>query len=376
MSTYRVYTALLLLVLAILSGCSKSTPPAVAAPKVTVAKPVLRTLSDWDDFVGQFEAVKEVAIRSRVNGYLAEIGFTDGTVVKAGDLLFRIDPRPFEAALDQARSHVRSVEAKLNNLRSERDRARGLLSAHAVSQEEFDTLNASALGSESDLAEARAAQRSAELNLEFTRITAPIAGRVSYRRIDVGNTVKADDTLLTTLVSVDPIRFSFQASEAMYLRYKRQNAAAMGTAPVRIRLQDESANAREGRLEFFDNEISAGSGTIRGRALVKNPDGFLVPGMFGHLQLQGTASYDGIQLPDTAVATRGAQRIVYVLGSDNTVSARPIELGPLNGGMRVIRSGLTGEELVIVSGLQRVVPGAKVDATTTTIEVPPQPQGP
>ncbi len=372
MPASRVYTTLLLLVVVIVSGCSKTTPPPATAPKVTVAKPVLRKLSDWDDFVGQFEAVKEVAIRSRVNGYLAEIGFTDGALVKAGDLLFRIDARPFEAALDQARSHVRSVEAKFNNLRSERDRARSLVASQAVSQEEFDTLNSAALGAESDLAEARAAQRTAELNLGFTRITAPIAGRVSSRRIDVGNTVKADDTLLTTLVSVDPIRFSFQASEAMYLRYKRQNAAGMGTAPVRIRLQDETANARDGRLEFFDNVISAGSGTIRGRALVNNPDGFLVPGMFGHLQLQGTVSYDGIQLPDTAVATRGAQRIVYVLGSDNTVSARPIELGPLNGGMRVIRSGLTGDELVIVSGLQRVVPGAKVDATTTTIEVPAQ----
>ncbi|HTQ99254.1 MAG TPA: efflux RND transporter periplasmic adaptor subunit [Candidatus Acidoferrum sp.] len=373
MPSLRVAATLSLFICVALAGCSKEAPPPAAAPKVTVAKPIKRQLGDWDDYVGQFEAVKEVMIRSRVNGYLAEIGFTDGEVVKAGALLFRIDPRPFEAALDQARSHVHTVEAKLDNARKARERARKLLPAQAVSQEEFEGLDSTATGAESELAEARAAQHAAELNLEFTRITAPIAGRVSYKRIDVGNTVKADDTLLTTVVSVDPIRFTFQASEALYLRYKRQNANGVIGAPVRIRLQDENAHARDGKLEFFDNEITTGTGTIRGRALVKNADGFLVPGMFGHLQVQGTAAYDGLQLPDTAIATRGPQRIVYVVGSDNVVTAKPIEIGPLNGGLRVIRSGLTGDELVVVTGLQRVAPGATVQATTTTIEVPAQP---
>lgn len=365
--------AAVLLLGPVLTGCTKNTPPPPAAPQVTVAKPLKRQLSDWDDFVGQFEAVKEVAIRSRVNGYLAEIGFKDGEIVKAGSLLFRIDPRPFEAALEQAKAHVRSIESRLNNTRTQRDRATKLLPAQAVSQADVDNLNAALLGAESDLAEARAAQRTAELNLDFTRITAPMAGRVSYHRVDVGNTVKADDTLLTTLVSVDPIHFSFQVSEATYLRYARQNTNGSAGAPVRIRLQDETTPAREGKLEFFDNEISAGSGTIRGRAAVANADGLLVPGMFGHLQLQGTASYDGFQLPDTAIATRGPQRIVYVVDGEGTVSVKPIELGPLNGGLRVIRSGLTGEELVVVSGLQRVAPGAKVQTTVTTIEPPAKP---
>lgn len=370
----RSYAPLLVLGSVLLAACDEPPPPpAAGVTQVTVAQPLVRNISDWDGFIGQFQAVESVEIRPRVSGYLVEVGFTEGAQVNAGDLLYRIDPRPLEATLNQAASQVRSVETQLENARTELERARGLLPLQAVSQEEFDALNAAVLSAESELAAAQAARRGAELDLEFTEITAPVAGRLSYSRVDVGNIVKADETLLTTLVSVDPIQFSFQGSEAMYLRYKRQNPDGIAGAPVRIQLQDETEHAWEGQLEFFDNTISAGSGTIRGRALVDNPDGFLVPGMFGHMELQASASYEGILLPDSAISTRGAQRIVFIVDSEQTVIAREVELGPLNAGLRVIRSGLTGDEQVIVSGVQRAIPGITVEATVTTIEAPDAP---
>lgn len=346
--------------------------PAPAAAQVTVARPLVKTISDWDRYVGQFEAVDHVELKPRVSGYLVEAAVQDGATVNAGDLLFRIDPRPFEAALAEARARVGSAQTRLDNARTELERARGLLGLQAVSQEEFDGLDAAVKSGEADLAAAQATLRSAELNLEFTRITAPVSGRVSDRRVDVGNTVKADETVLTTVVSVNPMHFSFQGSEAAYLRYLRQNPGGVIGAPVRIRLQDESGPAWEGSIDFFDNAVSTGSGTIRGRAVVQNPDGFLTPGMYGQLELQSAAPYDGILLPDSAISTRGAQRLAMVVGDDGIVQAQVIELGPLYEGLRVIRSGLTGNERVIVSGLQRAFPGAPVDASETTIADPAQ----
>ncbi len=373
MPSPRLYATLVAFGSVLLASCSE--PPqaqAPAAPQVTVARPLVKTITDWDSYVGQFEAIEHVEIKPRVSGYLVEAAVSDGALVNSGDLLFRIDARPFEAALAEARGRLRSVETRLANTRSELERARGLLDIQAVSQEEFDALDAAAKSAEADLASAQAAVRSAELNVEFTRITAPVSGKVSYRRVDVGNTVKADETVLTTVVSVDPMHFSFQGSEAAYLRYLRQNPQGLQGAPVRIRLQDEDAPARSGSIDFFDNAVSTGSGTIRGRAVVANPDGLLVPGMYGQLELQANAAYEGVLLPDTAISTRGAQRLAMVVSDDGIVQARVIELGPLNEGLRVIRSGLDGSERVIVNGLQRAFPGAPVDATETTIADPAQ----
>ncbi|MBN1237681.1 MAG: efflux RND transporter periplasmic adaptor subunit, partial [Gammaproteobacteria bacterium] len=212
-----------------------------------------------------------------------------------------------------------------------------------------------------------------ELDVDFTRVTAPTAGRVSYRRVDVGNAVRADDTVLTTIVSVDPIHFVFQGSEAAYLRYKRQGGVRdEGGTPVRIRLQDEETYRWQGRVDFLDNSIDFGSGTIRGRAVVPNPDGFLTPGMFGHMQLQASERYSGLLLPDTAIATRGAQRIVYVVDGDGIVAAREVQLGPLHGGLRVIRSGITADDRVVVDGQQRARPGQAVDPLVSRIDAPDQ----
>lgn len=369
----RLYATLLALGSILLASCEEAPPaPMAAVPQVTVARPLVKTITDWDRYVGQFEAVHHVELKPRVSGYLVEAAVSDGALVNAGDLLFRIDPRPFEAALAEARGRLGSVQTRLGNARSERERARGLLDIQAVSQEEFDALDAAVKSAESDVATAQASLRTAELNLEFTRITAPVAGRVSDRRIDVGNTVKADETVLTTVVSVDPMHFSFQGSEAMYLRYLRQNPQGLAGAPVRIRLQDESGPGREGRIDFFDNAVNTGAGTIRGRAVVPNPDGFLVPGLYGQLELQAAAAYEGILLPDTAISTRGAQRLAMVVNADGVVEARVIELGPLHEGLRVIRNGLDGSERVIVNGLQRAFPGAPVETTETTIADPAQ----
>lgn len=373
MLSSRLNATLLALGFVLLASCGEPPQaPAPAAPQVTVARPLVKTVSDWDRYVGQFEAVNHVELKPRVSGYLVEVAVEDGALVNAGDLLFRIDARPFEATLAEASGRVHSVETRLANARSELERARGLLDIQAVSQEEFDTLDAAVKSAESDLASARAAQRSAELNVEFTRITAPVAGRVSDRRVDVGNTVKADETVLTTVVSVDPMHFSFQGSEADYLRYLRQNPQGVKGAPVRIRLQDEAAPARSGSIDFFDNAVNTGAGTIRGRAVVANADGLLVPGMYGQLELQAGQPYEGILLPDSAISTRGAQRLAMVVGDDGLVQARVIELGPLYEGLRVIRSGLDGSERVIVNGLQRAFPGAPVTAAETTIADPAQ----
>lgn len=370
----RLYVTVVALGSVLLASCSEPPqgPAAAAAPQVTVARPLVKTITDWDRYVGQFEAIDHVELKPRVSGYLVEIAFDDGAMVEAGDLLFRIDPRPFEAALAEARGRVGAVQTRLGNARSELERARGLLDIQAVSQEEFDTLDAAVKTAESDLAAAQASLRSAELNLEYTRVTAPVAGRVSDRRVDAGNTVKADETVLTSVVSVDPMHFSFQGSEAMYLRYLRQNPQGLAGAPVRIRLQDEAGPAWEGSIDFFDNALNTSAGTIRGRAVVPNPDGFLLPGLYGQLELQAGAAYEGILLPDTAINTRGAQRLAMVVNADGLVEARVIEIGPLHEGLRVIRSGLDGSERVIVNGLQRAFPGAPVQATETTIADPAQ----
>lgn len=354
---------------ALLAGCESSAPPPAAAlPMVTVAQPLAQPTIDWDDYVGQFEAVERVDVRPRVSGYLREIHFTDGALVTQGDLLFTIDARPFQAALDESRGREVAARAQLENARTELERARSLLEIRAVSKEEFEALEAAVRTAEAGVTAARAAARASELDVEFTRVVAPIDGRVSYRRVDRGNAVVADDTVLTTIVSVDPMYFVFQGSEALYLKYRR--AGANDSRPVRIRLQDEPVHRWEGQLDFIDNAIDASTGTIRGRAVVANPDGFLTPGMFGHMQLQASEAYTGLLLPDSAVATRGADRVVYVVDADGMVAAKTIELGPLAGGLRVIRSGIDVGDRVVIDGQQRARPGQRVEAHVASIEAP------
>jgi RND family efflux transporter MFP subunit len=357
----------------LLGGCgpapSASSQAQAQAPEVTVAQPLVEQIIEWDDYVGKFAPIEHVDVRPRVAGYVVGVHFEDGERVKKGQLLFTIDPRPVQATLAQAEADAEAAAARLENARAELERIRGLADKHLASKEDLDAREAAARTAEAELDAARAAVQAQKLNLDFTRITAPIDGRVSYRRVDPGNAVKADETVLTTLVSVDPIYFEFQGSEALYLKYKRADRESPESArTVRIRLQDETVPRWTGRLVFIDNTIDPASGTIRGRALVDNPDGFLTPGMFGHMQLQASTAHDALLVPDTAIATRGADRILYVVDEAGLVAARTVELGPLHEGLRVIRTGITAGDRVVIDGQQRARPGQHVTATVTRIE--------
>jgi RND family efflux transporter MFP subunit len=372
MKKFAAFAVLLLVLGSSLAGCEKKQAgSAPQAPKVTVAKPLAEKIVDWDDYIGRFEAVQTVEIRPRVSGYLVGVHFQDGQQVKKGDLLFTIDQRPFKAALDAARGQLAEIQATLANLELQLARQKRLLANRTVSQQKYDDTRAQVNATVAQLKAQEATVQAAQLNVGFTEIRSPINGRVSYRRVDIGNAVKSDDTLLTTVTSVDPIHFVFQGSEAQYLKYKRQQAAgdSDGT-PVRIRLQDETSYDWKGRLDFIDTMIDTGSGTIRGRAVVDNPKGFLVPGMFGHLELQASDPYTALMVPDTAVATLAGNRVVYVVGNDGTVEFKAVKLGPLHDGLRVIRAGITENDHVIVDGQQRARPGAKVQAAMTTITLP------
>ncbi len=354
----------------LLSACSgggeaEAPPP----PPVTVAQPLAQEVVDWDDYVGRFEAVESVEVKPRASGYLQAAHFRDGDVVRAGQLLFTIDARPAQAQLDQARAQLARAEATLANARTELARSRTLAESQAASTEEVEQRQAAFRSAEADVAAGRANVRAAGLNVGFTRVVAPISGRISQRRVDPGNAVTADQTVLTTIVSTSPLHFSFEGSEALLLRYQRQGGGRLGS-PVRIRLQDEGQFVHAGRLDFVDNAIDPASGTIRARAIVPNPDGFLRPGMIGALRLAGAAPYTALLVPDTAIVTDAARRVVYVVDGEGNVAARPVELGPLVGTLRVVRSGIAAEDRVVIDGVQRAMPGQKVTPNAGRIAPP------
>lgn len=362
--TLRRSLALSILCSLTLAACSggeeQGGPPQLP---VTVAPPLVREITEWDDYVGRFEAVDSVEVRPRASGYLQRAHFTDGQYVRAGQLLFTIDARPSQAALDQARAQRARALATLANAKTELARSETLAKSQAASQEEVEQRRAAVRTSEADVAAASAAIRAAELNVGFTRVTAPISGRVSQRLVDPGNAVTADQTILTTVVSTSPIHFSFQGSEASLLEYERRGDTLTGS-PVRIKLQGAADYSIGGRIDFVDNALSNGSGTITVRAVVQNPDGALRPGLFGQLQLAASAPRAAFLLPDTAIVTDGPRRVVYVIGPKDVVQARPVQLGPVIGNLQVIRSGVTAKDRIIVGGIQRAMPGkpAKVQA--------------
>jgi RND family efflux transporter MFP subunit len=338
-------------------GAESQTPP---PPEVTVATPLVRDVLDWDDYVGRFEPVEEVEVKPRVTGYLTAIHFRDGQYVRQGQTLFTIDSRPAQAQLDQARAQLARAQAQLVNARTELARSRTLAAQKAASVEELEQRQAAMRSAEADVAAARATVRARQLDIGFTRVAAPISGQVSERRVDRGNAVTADQTVLTTIVSTNPLHFAFDGSEALLLRYQRQSGGVRLGSPVRIQLQDEAQYVHAGRLDFVDNSLRSGSGTIRARAIVPNPDGFLKPGMMGRLRLAASAAYPALLVPDTAIVTDAARRVVYVVDKKDQVAMRPVQLGPLNGNLRVVRSGLSPQDRVIVGGIQRAMPGQKV----------------
>jgi RND family efflux transporter MFP subunit len=346
-----------------LAGCSAKADEKAGAPPpmpVTVALPIQQEVVDWDDFVGRFEAVQSVEVKPRATGYLQAVHFRDGQFVRAGQLLFTIDARQSQAALAQAQAQLARAQATLANARTELARSRTLAAQQAASTEEVEQRQAGVRTGEADVAAARAAIRAQQLNVGFTRVIAPISGQISERRVDPGNSVTADQTVLTTIVSTDPLHFAFEGSEALLLKYQRQDGGGRSGSPVRIRLQDESTYVHAGTLDFIDTVINTGSGTVRARAVVANPGGFLKPGMFGHMRLSASIPYRALLVPDTAIVTDAARRVVYAVAGNGTVTARPVELGPLVGNLRVVRTGLAPNERVIIDGVQRARPGQKV----------------
>ena len=362
-------------------ACAKK-PPAPPPPGVTVATPLRMTIVDWDDYDGQFQATNSVDVRPRVSGYLISVGFKDGEYVSKGQRLFKIDPRPYQAALDQAKGLEVHDTAALANANTQADRGKLLLAAHTISQQAYDQLAANARQAAADLESARATVRTNALNLGFTDVTAPLGGRISDRRVAPGNLVTADTTVLTNIVSLDPIWFGFTGSESLYLKYERANQQGTRTSsrfranPVEIRLQDEPAYRWKGHMDFVDNALDPSSGTIRGRAIIDNPNHFLTPGMFGHLRLLGSGAYPALLIPDQAVATDQTRQVVFVVGPNGKVVERGVALGPLYAGLRVIRTGLGPDDLVIIDGVQRGKPGAKVKARRAVIPQPAPPSTP
>ncbi|MGH7025769.1 efflux RND transporter periplasmic adaptor subunit [Brevundimonas sp.] len=356
---------------AALYGCSKGgEAPAPQAPPVTVATPLVRQVVDWDEVTGRFEAPRSIDVRARVGGYIQSVHFKDGDFVRQGQLLFTLDPRPAQAALASAQAQLAQAQAQLTLARTEFARAEGLLASQAVSQAEVDAKRGAVAQAQAAVSAANAAIRARQLDVEFTRVVAPIAGRVSDRRVDPGNLIGGGSSagdILTTVVSASPIYFVFDGSEALALKYQRE-ARTGGPAPIRIRLQDETAYSRTGALDFTDNAIDTASGTIRLRAVVPNADGFLKPGMFGQAQLAGGGSYQALLVPDAAIATDAARRVVIVVNADGTTAPRPVQTGPLVDGLRVIRSGLKSTDRVIIAGGQRIqMPGMKVTPKNGTI---------
>jgi len=345
---------------------------------VTVATPLVKPIVDWDEFVGRFEAVEFVEVRPRVSGYIQSVAFREGQFVSKGQLLFVVDPRPFQAALDAARADRQRAEAARQLADLNLARAQSLLTDKAIGQEEFDTIRATAAQALAQVAAARASERTRALDLEFTRVTAPVAGRASDRRLSVGNYVAAGQTVLTSVVSLDPIHFVFNGSEAVYLKYQRANRAGtrpssrVAPNPVEIRLQDEPDYRWRGRMDFVDNQLVSGAGTIRGRAVVRNPDGILSPGMFGHMRLLGSGAYNALLIPDGAVVADQTRRVAYVVDDAGTVTPHVLDLGPMVDGLRVVRSGLNATDRIIIEGVQRIRPGVKVKAQTGKI-TPPAP---
>jgi RND family efflux transporter MFP subunit len=342
--------------------------PAAAAPPpptVTVSQPLVREVNEWDDYVGRFEPSRSVEVRPRVSGAVTAVHFTDGAIVRKGQLLFTIDSRPFAASLAEARAGLASAQSDVALARANLDRANRLVADDAVSKSDVDQLNARLRAATASLAAAQARVRSRALDVEFTQVRAPIAGRISDRRIDAGNLVAAGDsngTLLTTINALDPIYFTFDGSEALFLKTRRAAASGADVTPVEVKLQDEGDYRWKGRLDFTDNGLDPKSGTIRGRAVLANPGLFLTPGLFGNMRLGSGGTTRALLVPDSAVQTDQARKTLLTVAQDGSVVAKPVQLGPVLGGLRVIRGGLSPNDRVVISGTQMAMPGTKVTA--------------
>ena len=374
--------AALLAVLA--AGCDQGQPqatqqPAATPPVVSVSQPVQREIVEWDEYTGRFDATQTVEIRARVSGYLNEVRFKDGQEVKQGDLLFVIDPRPFERALEQARAELFAATTKVENANLDVTRGQPLIERKIISDKSFDDRMSLLRDAQASVKVAEAKVKSAELDLSFSTVAAPISGRIGRTLVTAGNWVSAGSvsgaTLLTAIVTQDPIYIYFDVNENNYIKYKRlaERGLAAGAAdvgaPVEVALPDERGFPHKGQLDFLDNRLDQGTGTLRARAVLANKAGLFSPGLFGRVRVTGTPSYAGLLLPDEAIGTDQTNKFVLVVDGDGTVERRNVKLGPLSDGLRVVRQGLAPGDWVVTRGLQRARPGGKVAPKRVVIEV-------
>jgi RND family efflux transporter MFP subunit len=349
------------------AGADQAQAGAPMLPEVTVAEPLVETVNVYEDVVGRFAAVQSIEIRPQVSGRLAEVHFVDGQEVKAGDPLFTIDPAPFQAAVDRAKAELARAEALREVARAEHRRAEALVGRDAISQEEFDRRRRAAEEADAAVQASEAAVRSAEIDLGYTTIAAPIDGRISDRRVDPGNLVGAGESLLTTLVTQDPIHVEFAVVPALAAALPRPGAQGDGT--VSIKLEGEAEFAHEGRIDFIDNQVDPRSGVVRVRAVVANPDGRFAAGQFVRVRVTRARIDDAVLVPDTAVSSDQNLKLVMVVNAQDVIEPRPIVAGPVVDGLRIVQSGLAGEERVIIGGGQRAYPGMQVAPTPGRIEL-------
>jgi RND family efflux transporter MFP subunit len=367
-------------------GAGAATPAASAAmppPEVTVATPLQREIVEWDEYTGQFSAVDFVEMRPRVSGYIESVHFKDGQLVNAGDLLYIIDPRPFEIALASAQAQLENATAQRQLAQAQLARAQSLRKNDFVAASTYDERLAELRSAEAAVETANAAIRSAQLDLEWTHVTAPISGRIGRNAVTEGNLVVGGSgvnaTLLTTIVTLDPIYLDFDVSESDFLAYQRASVAGRlkstrdSSVPVFARLFDESDWPLKGNLDFVDNRVDRDAGTIRARAVFANPNRLITPGQFGRVRIPGSEPYQAILIPDSAIVTDQSRKIVLTVGGDGKVVPKIIRPGPFNDelGLRIVREGLNADDRIVINGLLRARPGAQVTPVSGKIEPMP-----
>jgi multidrug efflux system membrane fusion protein len=354
-----------------LAACSEkpAQAPAAAVPSVTIATPVKRTVTDWDEFTGRFEAVEQVDVRARVGGFVTRVGFSDGELVHKDDLLYLIDSRPYDAVAAQVDGQLADARARVELGKRELDRTLELQKSQNVAEAVVDQKRQALQAAEAAVLQSQAALKRAQLDIDYTHVLAPIDGRVSRHLVSVGNLVQGGDagaTLLTTLVSLDPIHLYFDMDEQTYLRnnklwFEGKRPSSRDTPnPVQVLLAGETKPSHDGAMDFVDNRMDVSTGTLRVRARVPNHDLSILPGQFARARLIASSPYDALLIPDTAIASDQSRKIVFVVKDDDTVEAKPVMLGGLDEGLRIVKDGLKPEDKVIVEGLQRARVGQKV----------------
>jgi len=363
------------LALVVLSACGKGPETAAQAPaaaKVNVAKVLEQPVNEWDEVTARLEAPETVQVRPRVSGQIDSVAFTDGELVKKGDLLFQIDPRPFEAEVHRLEAQLQQAKAASVRSNNEAQRGERLRTNNAISAELADSRTTTAQESKAAVAAIQAQLDLAKLNLSFTRVTAPITGRVSRAEITAGNIVTADQSILTSLVSTDKVYAYFDADERVFLKYNQlaRDGKRSATTPVYMGLSNEAENPHQGQMNFVDNQVNPRTGTIRGRAVFDNSKGEYTPGLYARLKLVGSGTYSAMLIKDEAVGTDLGKKFVLVVDKDNKAVYRSVDLGPKLEGLRIVRSGLAKDDRIVVSGLQRVRPGSPIDPQDTQMASP------